>query len=542
MSRHIILCSIALAIAAGYGSRSARGQGVISVADEIIVISQGQRAKEQRRDSTHLGPIHGPGERYFAATPGSDEPRLGERFPEQRPLDVTAAASAALRGQAGIGAERPGLLPPAVPEAEARPQPPLYGPQSLAALKDEGPPDGLTLEAAIARLVHANPDLAVKFREIPKADADILTAGLWGNPLIFAAFDQIPYGSYSPQRPGSNTYNITIVQPIDINGKFRARTRLAQSAKQVLMAQYQDAVRQEVEILHVAFVDVLAARIAVRLLQESLANSEGLLRTAQDRVRRGASPESELDEMLIRRETIAVALEEAASRLRQEKRDLAVLLGVPVAQADLIEPLGTIFDRAPTPPPVEDLIRLALCNRPDLTAYRLGVRSATANVEVQRRERFPDVFALYSPYSFNANNDDYNARSATSWGAGIFASVPILNRNQGNIRRAHENIIQAQREVVGLEQLVVAEVQKAVLEYNSSRAAIERFDRLILPRAKHLRADKQRLYTEGQEGLDTYLNAESSYNEVVRQYRDTLIRHRRAMLALNTAVGVRVLP
>ena len=31
-------------------------------------------------------------------------------------------------------------------------------------------------------------------------------------------------------------------------------------------------------------------------------------------------------------------------------------------------------------------------------------------------------------------------------------------------------------------------------------------------------------------------------NEIVRQYRDTLVRHRRAMLKLNTAVGLRILP
>ena len=35
---------------------------------------------------------------------------------------------------------------------------------------------------------------------------------------------------------------------------------------------------------------------------------------------------------------------------------------------------------------------------------------------------------------------------------------------------------------------------------------------------------------------------ESAYNEVVRQYRDALVRHRRSMLDLNTAVGARVLP
>ena len=50
------------------------------------------------------------------------------------------------------------------------------------------------------------------------------------------------------------------------------------------------------------------------------------------------------------------------------------------------------------------------------------------------------------------------------------------------------------------------------------------------------------LYTQGQENIVTYLNAQRDYNEVVRQYRDTLIRHRRSMLRLNTAVGQRILP
>ena len=132
--------------------------------------------------------------------------------------------------------------------------------------------------------------------------------------------------------------------------------------------------------------------------------------------------------------------------------------------------------------------------------------------------------------------------SSTSWGAGIFATVPIANRNQGNIRRADHNVRQSQIEVSSLERLVAAEVENATLEYNSSRIAVDRIERLILPRAEHRLANLQRLYTEGQENLDVYLNAQRDYNEVIRQYRDALIRHRRSMLALNTVLGLRLLP
>ena len=47
---------------------------------------------------------------------------------------------------------------------------------------------------------------------------------------------------------------------------------------------------------------------------------------------------------------------------------------------------------------------------------------------------------------------------------------------------------------------------------------------------------------EGKADELTFLTAERDYDQVVRLYRDTLVRHRRAMLKLNTAVGLRILP
>ena len=60
------------------------------------------------------------------------------------------------------------------------------------------------------------------------------------------------------------------MQPFDLNGKIRARTKLAQAGKQVLGAQYQDAVRREVENLHAAWVDLLAAQTTARYLPGQL--------------------------------------------------------------------------------------------------------------------------------------------------------------------------------------------------------------------------------------------------------------------------------
>jgi outer membrane protein, heavy metal efflux system len=542
MARHVMLCGAAIAVTTLLWGPRADAQ-ITSLADDIVIISKGQQERQKAQTETHLGVIHGTSERPFAFTPGSGESRLGGLL-GPRPSGFTALNRDVLSAASGLpeplpnATERPGIAPtPALPS----PKVPLYGTLDVPSASDEGPPDGLTLDMAIDRLLRANYDLRTKFQEIPKSQADILTAGLRANPLIFASFDNVPYGNYSPQRPGQNGYSVTLIQPFDVNRKRLARIVVAQQAKKVLEAQYQDAVRREIDNLYTAFVNVLEAREAVRYARVGLGGLGEVSKVVQEQYQKGNLPAPELDAALIQRDTAEVGLEEAEVALQRAQKALAVVLGIPSASADRLEVRGTIRDTVPPPPPVEDLIRFALCSRPDVIAYRLGVRSAEANVKLQKKEVFPDVFALYTPYGFT-NFAPENQKSTTAWGVAVFASIPLLNRNQGNIRRAEHTVLQTKIELSGLEQQVVAEMQQAALEYGKSRDVLQRFEQGILPRARRMRDAKYRLYTQGQGSVLTYLEGQRQFNEVVRQYLDALIRHRRSMLRLNTAVGQRILP
>jgi cobalt-zinc-cadmium efflux system outer membrane protein len=529
----------ALMLIVGAGRAAAQAM----LADDIVILSKGQREQEKARTTTtHLGGIPGFGGSPFRANPGGGEPRLGEppggaaSFGSMQLSDVLSAATSEGRAFPPFGAAR--IVPTARQPGQRAP---IYGPLEVPDGIDDGPPDGLTLDAAIARLREANYGLRTKFQEIPKAEADILSAGLRGNPLVFASADGVPYGNYSQQRPGDNSYSVVLIQPIDVNQKRKVRVVVAQQAKKVLDAQYQDAVRLEIDNLYTAFVDVLDARETVRYARASLDGLNRVLATVEQQYARQHVARTEVENAAIQRDTGEISLEQAETALRQAKRALAVLFDVPPGEADGLEIRGSIRDEAAPPPPPDDLGRLALCVRPDVVSYRLGVRRAQEDVRLQRAERFPDIFLLYTPYGFR-NNAPVDQKSATSWSIGALVSIPILNRNQGNIRRAEHNVIQTQIELSGLEKQVLSDVERAYLEYASTRSATQRLERGILPRARRLRDQKYTLYTQGQENIVTYLNAQRDYNEVVRQYRDTLIRHRRSMLRLNTAVGQRVLP
>jgi cobalt-zinc-cadmium efflux system outer membrane protein len=190
-------------------------------------------------------------------------------------------------------------LPLAGPERQATPDRAVpkatLGDAGNDLFEPEGPPNGLSLDAAIERLVHTNRELLTKQYEIPQAEADIVTGGLRSNPLLFYSTANVPYGSYSRQRPGEVNTGVSVVYPVDYSGKRKARVAVADQEKRVLVAQYQDAVRREIDHLTSDYVDVLAARRDVRSAEHSLAMAEELLRAAHDR----AAGDEQIDDLIM---------------------------------------------------------------------------------------------------------------------------------------------------------------------------------------------------------------------------------------------------
>ena len=120
--------------------------------------------------------------------------------------------------------------------------------------------------------------------------------------------------------------------------------------------------------------------------------------------------------------------------------------------------------------------------------------------------------------------------------------LPIYNRNQGNIERARINVAQVKLDLADRERQAAIEVRKAAREYEVTRAAVERVERDLLPSARRVRDTTLVQFNEGDVDALAYLNAQRAYNDIVRQYRDTVVRHRRSMPRLNSVVGQRILP
>jgi outer membrane protein, heavy metal efflux system len=419
---------------------------------------------------------------------------------------------------------------------------PVSGPLSLPPTEeDPGPPNGLTLDQAIDILIHENLDLKSKFYEIPQSRADILTASLRANPVFYADGQLVPYGQYTRAKPGGQTqYDINISYPLDLSRKRPARTASAVNATKTIEAQYQDAVRQTIDNLYSGYVDVLQARRTIAFTEASLVGLRKSAAATKDLVEHNEKKKSDLVKFQIQINQGEQQLLDGQVAYSKAKQALATQLNISTDLAERIELRGSLKHNAVTLPPIQEMMQIALVNRPDVVAYRLGVARAKSDVKLQYANRFQDVYVLAQPYTFQ-DNTPFGLKSPTSWALGVTIPLPLYDRNQGNIQRAKMNVTQTEVQLSSTERQALQDVRQAEQEFVAAKAGVERIEKLILPDATYLLEEAKRLYPSEMTIIE-FFAALQDYNESARAFLDAQVRFRRAMLDINTAVGQRILP
>jgi cobalt-zinc-cadmium efflux system outer membrane protein len=412
------------------------------------------------------------------------------------------------------------------------PRPPDLGRQKLTEplIENYRPDDGLTVDQAVDRFLKENLELRAMRDEITMAQADVEAAGQPPQAylLINVGLD------------GIKTYKI---QPRELVPRSGINTLVARAAKRVIEAQYQDTVRTRIDSLYTEFVDVQAAQMSVGYAELALRGMDNLLEKAQELQKRGQLTEGPVGSAQIDREIGAAALAEAKITLRRAKLVLANLLNIPDAEADQLKSrldLEGLRDRAPAPP-VEELIRIALSRRPDVRAFRLGLYSAQVGWLKALVEPLSQITVRSGQEGANLAGPKQGGNAAASnlW---AIITLPTTVRNQGALQRAAINVTQTRTELTNIEHKVILAVRLARLDYEVSCTTFDRFRNEIIPNTRSRRDNSFRQWQEGEASLKDHLEAQSKYNDAVGQFTDAALRLRRAMLALNTAVGERIMP
>jgi len=369
--------------------------------------------------------------------------------------------------------DMPGMQEHAGHQMNMEPVKPRFPRMGKAQEEAKGPLLSLTSAEEIAK--SSNPTLRQAEVEIRAVKARQEQSGLYPNPTIGYTGDEIRGGSI-----GGGKNGFFVSQPIVTAGKLGKSRKIFGEEIRLAEVEAEEQKMRVENAVCIAFYRVLAA-------QEMLEAQRDLARIAQDNAdterRLGNTGQADEPEVLqaeveARRMQMAVRVRE--NTLRQEWRGLTAVVGRPdlplqVVQGNLEANLPQVNE--------EQIVETIAKESPAIRIAAISTSRAQAVLNRAKAEPFPDL-QLRAGAEYNGERIE-GINRAVGWEgiAEVGVTIPLWNRNQGNIAAAREDIDRAQREETRVELTLRERAAMVLDQYASARIMADEYRDGILPRA-----------------------------------------------------------
>ena len=426
---------------------------------------------------------------------------------------------------------------PEEPAAAELPTPDVVAPEAAA-------PIHVTLAQALEECLAADPRIAAGGELVHQAQSDLWTASLLPNPTLGTGGSLLPLDrAFTVTRQGGPPqFDVGIAFPVDwlLFGKRAAAITSARSGVDVAAAEYADLVRQRLAATVAAFYDVLEAEALLALAREDLESFERLQHITEELVHLGGAGTIEVDRVRVlvldsqrdvRQRTAAVAVAKAALLGQFGRNTSAAEVDVD-GQLDVAAPA--------TPLAAERAFRIAEQYRPDVVAAGLRVAKAEADQRAERSKAFPDV-APRAGYTRQFQEKAIGFPDANSYGVGVDLSVPLFDRNQGNIDKASSVVEQARHEQRARIVELRTEVEQATRDFQFAAEAVSGELPARLQAARNARDKIETAYRAGGRPLIDVLDAQRTLRDTQRLAVQDRAAYWRSLYKVNATVGKEVL-
>ena len=393
----------------------------------------------------------------------------------------------------------------------------------------------LTLKEAEQRFLERNLSLIAERYNIDMAQAQVLQAKLFENPVI--SLEQNVYnrlnGKYFDFGKEGEAV-VEIEQVIHLAGQRNKQVRLEKINKEIAEYQFEEVMRTLRQELNEKFVEVYFLSKSIAIYEKEVNSLQVLLggmKIQQEKGNISLMEISRLESMLF---SLKKEKNEQENDLLTTRGELNLLLNLPGdTQVQLLLDEEVLQQLDLSQLSFADL-KAIINERPDQKIACSTVNASRANLKLQKSMAFPE-FSVKGNYDRAGNFiNDYFA-------IGVSLSVPIFNRNQGNIKAARFSIQQA-----GVEQEHAANradmelftaytsLEKAIQLYQSTNMDLERnFEKLITGVNEN--------FTKKNISLLEFIDYYDSYKETCIQLYEIRKNVFLAMENLNTVVGQNIL-
>ncbi len=397
------------------------------------------------------------------------------------------------------------------------------------------PPRALAVDEWVTLALANNPELGAARAELEAAAARVQQAGLRPNPML----DLGGQKAISPD----NNLSVGLTLPLDLNGRKEGRVGVAEREVEVRRAQIAERERRLRADVRMKAGEVLAARRTLGVTDELVGANRQALTLVEERVRQGAAPA--LEENLMR---VEVNRLEAGRLMQASRAEVAMLQLKALAGTLPDEPWDVRGDLSspPLPPARADALGRSVEQRPDVRAARAEVAVAQAKVRKEQAEGRWDasVNVGYQRQDFGFALRGLTDSGATRqiqdvfhyFGAGLSITLPVRNRNEGNVAAANAEATAAERRREFSELIARQEVAAALAHDEAARRTVELYERGVRGVARANVDVVRQSYGLGRATLldviaeqRRYIEVENGYTDVLRQAWDAGVDVERAI-------------
>lgn len=391
----------------------------------------------------------------------------------------------------------------------------------------------ITLDQAVSEAVANNAGLIAAKYNLAIADARLLTASLRPNPVLSVGSDHLDVlgtGYNAVNNAGPAEYSLRTDFVLERGGKRARRTDEARSAKEVAELQFLDAVRSLTMDVQEAGVEVQTEKANLTLAEENLTAFREIVKVNELRLRSGDLAEVELLRTQLAELQFENSVRQTQLRLDAARTHLSVLLGRD-RRANLVD-IRDEFRHDAAPVTLDGLIQEANRLRPDLRALEQEQARSLAEVRLQIAQGKVD-------YTVGTEYRRQQGLAGTGNSLGVFfsTSLPVFNRNQGEIARAMQEQKQTEARVRQARIAVESEVELAFLHFTNARALLDRVGGTMLSKARDVRQIMEFSYRRGEATLVEFLDAQRAYNDTIQTYNEARGEFAKSLYALDAATG-----
>jgi cobalt-zinc-cadmium efflux system outer membrane protein len=394
-----------------------------------------------------------------------------------------------------------------------------------------------TVDELVTRALADNPELRAVRTEVDAARGRLRQAGLRPNPMLDLS------GQASVTGPDNN-FTAGVTPPLDLNRRKAGRVGVAERELDMKEAQVAERERQLRAEVRLKAGELLAARRNLRFTEELLEVNRQGLGLVQQRVRRGAVPS--LEENLMR---VEVNRLDATSRILEGQVDALTLQLNTLAGFEPEAPVVLRGDLSTIPAGIdrETGLARALMARPDLTAARAEVGMARAKIRKEQAEGRWDASVnmgyMRQDFGYDLNGLTVNGelRPITDIfhyvGGGVTVTLPLRNRNQGNIAAAFAETQGAERRTDFVTLMVRQEVAAAFTQHDAAQRALEIYTQGVREVARQNLEVMRKAYDLGRTSLLDVITEQRRYIDIEMGYTEALKHVYDAAVSIERAVG-----